>query len=353
MAATLQTSIIQASGSTTPNLTLDTAGNATVGGMVVPASSFKRNKLINGSMNVYQRGSVNATTSGAYTLDRWFVTPTGATVTVTQSTSTVPTNFTASLNVAGAASVTNVSAYQRIESINCQELVSGAKVTVSGYIYQSTGSAVTTATVALTTPTASDNYTSTSSAATTYTIPSFASATWTYFNNTFTLTTGCTNGLQVTIALGTSLTTGSFNLTGLQAEVGSVATPYERQIYSDQLAQCWRYCYKLYPDSSSSNPFFFESKCLSGTNALAGLTFPQRMRAVPSLTFEGAASNYGMYLTTTGAYLTVTSFSINTVTTSTFGLVNLNFGSATTANVSGWLTGLSQNSFGIRWEAEL
>jgi hypothetical protein len=247
MAAILKVdNITSASNTGTANLTLDASGNATVGGMVVPASSFKRNKLINGSMNVYQRGSVNATTSGAYTLDRWFVTPTGATVTVTQSTSTVPTNFTASLNVAGAASVTNVSAYQRIESINCQELVSGAKVTVSGYIYQSTGSAVTTATVALTTPTASDNYTSTSSAATTYTIPSFASATWTYFNNTFTLTTGCTNGLQVTIALGTSLTTGSLNLTGVQLEVGSVATPYERQIYSDQLAQCQRFYTKSY-----------------------------------------------------------------------------------------------------------
>ena len=245
MSATLRCDTIQNAASTNPNITLDGSANATVGGTLAMGSSFKRNKLINGSMNVYQRGSVNATTSGAYTLDRWFVTPTGATVTVTQSTSTVPTNFTASLNVAGAASVTNVSAYQRIESINCQELTSGSKVTVSGYIYQSTGSAVTTATVALVTPTASDNYTSTSSAATTYTIPSFASATWTYFSNTFTLTTGCTNGLQLTIALGTGLTTGSFNLTGVQLEVGSVATPYERQIYSDQLAQCYRY-YRRY-----------------------------------------------------------------------------------------------------------
>jgi len=346
MAATLQTSIIQASGSTTPNLTLDTAGNATVGGMVVPASSFKRNKLINGSMNVYQRGSVNATTSGAYTLDRWFVTPTGATVTVTQSTSTVPTNFTASLNVAGAASVTNVSAYQRIESINCQELVSGAKVTVSGYIYQSTGSAVTTATVALTTPTASDNYTSTSSAATTYTIPSFASATWTYFNNTFTLTTGCTNGLQVTIALGTSLTTGSFNLTGLQAEVGSVATPYERQIYSDQLAQCLRYYYRT-TGGSGGYAFLATGRTINATYGDVVYVLPTSMRTTPTLAYSSLShlqTNFG----------TLNTFSIETTNTST-NLVNtlalyVGPGNATSGlvqilqfqNSSGWVEFLSE-----------
>ena len=282
MAATLKLdTITNASNTGTANLTLDASGNATVGGMVVPASSFKRNKLINGSMNVYQRGSVTATTSGAYTLDRWFVTPTGASVTVTQSTSTVPTNFTASLNVAGAASVTNVSVYQRIESINCQELVSGAQVTVSGYIRQSTGSAVTTATVALTTPTASDNYTSTSSAASTYTIPSFASATWTYFSNTFTLTTGCTNGLQVTIALGTSLTTGSLNLTGVQLEIGSVATPYERQIYSDQLAQCQRYL-PAYTSGGSTSFLIAPGFEYSTTNAAATVTFPVPTRVAPT-----------------------------------------------------------------------
>ena len=303
MAATLKVDTIQNAASTNPNITLDGSANATVGGTLAMGSSFKRNKLINGSMNVYQRGSVAATTSGAYTLDRWFVTPTGATVTVTQSTATVPTNFTASLNVAGAASVTNVSAYQRIESINCQELTSGSKVTVSGYIYQSTGSAVTTATVALTTPTASDNYASTTSAATTYTIPSFASATWTYFSNTFTLTTGCTNGLQLTIALGTGLTTGSFNLTGVQLEVGSVATPYERQIYSEQLAQCQRY-YQVY---GGSDGYLIGGNVNAASDQYSMVIFPVKMRASPTATSSG---------TWTTSNVTTTKPSINTVSAS-------------------------------------
>jgi hypothetical protein len=241
MAATLKCDTIQNASSATANITLDTAGNATVGNTLAMGSSFLRNRLINGDMSVYQRGSVSATTTGAYTLDRWFVTPTGATVTVTQSTSVVPTGFADSLNVAGAASVTNVSVRQRIESVNTQDLASGVQVTVSGWIRQSTGSAVTTATIALAAPTALDNYTSTTSAATTYTLPSIPNATWTTFSNTFTLTASCVNGLQVTIALGTGLTTGSFNLTGLQLEVGSVATPFERRQYGQELMLCQRY----------------------------------------------------------------------------------------------------------------
>ena len=44
--------------------------------------------------------------------------------------------------------------------------------------------------------------------------------------------------------LGTGSST--FYITGVQLEVGSVATPYERQIYSDQLAQCQRYYQLVY-----------------------------------------------------------------------------------------------------------
>lgn len=254
---------------------LDANQNASITGTLAMGSSFLRNRLINGGMNVYQRGSVNATTSGAYTLDRWFVTPTGATVTVTQSTSVVPTGFGYSLNVAGAASVTNVSAYQRIESVNTQDLANGTVVTVSGWIRQSTGSAVTTATVALAAPTALDNYTSTTSAASTYTIPSIANATWVYFSNSFTLTTACTNGMQLTIALGTGLTTGSLNLTGLQLEVGA-ATPFERRQFGQELLLAQRYFQRY-----STPPLRGVASGTSAVNRLA-MVFPVQMRVTPT-----------------------------------------------------------------------
>jgi hypothetical protein len=285
--STLSVSKIKNSSSTIDNITLNSDGTNSLGVL----GSFNRNRLINGSMAVYQRGSVSATTSGAYTLDRWFVTPTGATVTVTQSTSTVPTGFANSLNVSGAASVTNVSVYQRIESVNTQDLASGVQVTVSGWIRQSTGSAVTTATIALTTPSAADNYASTSSAATTYTIPSIANATWVQFSNTFTLTASCVNGLQVTIALGTGLTTGSFNLSGLQLEVGSVATPFERRQYGQELALCQRYYYRVTASSANQTIGLFAANSTSG--GFGYVQFPVSMRATPSaIEQSGTAADY-------------------------------------------------------------
>ena len=284
--STLKVSTLQNASSATANISLDASGNATVGGTLAMSGSFARNRLINGDMSVYQRGSVAATTAGAYTLDRWFVTPTGATVTVTQSTSVVPTGFADSLNVAGAASVTNVSVYQRIESVNTQDLASGVQVTVSGRIYQSTGSAVTTATIALAAPTALDNYASTTSAATTYTLPSIPNATWTTFSNTFTLTTSCVNGLQVTIALGSGLTTGSFNLTGVQLEVGSVATPFERRQYGQELALCQRYY------ETSGDFQLFSGYVINGDVYYNPVRYQVVKRAVPSsVAFTDAANN--------------------------------------------------------------
>jgi len=296
--STLRVSTIQNASSSTANITLNTDGTNSLGVL----GSFARNRLINGDMSVYQRGSVAATTAGAYTLDRWFVTPTGATVTVTQSTSVVPTGFADSLNVAGAASVTDVSVYQRIESVNTQDLASGVQVTVSGRIYQSTGSAVTTATIALAAPTALDNYTSTTSAATTYTLPSIPNATWTTFSNTFTLTTSCVNGLQVTIALGTGLTSGSFNLTGVQLEVGSVATPFERRQFGQELVLCQRYFQK-------SLQFYNEGYVASSESVGCVSQFKATMRVAPTATTP-ALGNGGNMSGTTGLTFNITTNSM-------------------------------------------
>lgn len=337
MAATLKLDTLQNASSAVPNITLDTAGNATVGNTLAMGSSFLRNRIINGGMSCYQRGSVSATTSGAYTLDRWFVMPTGATVTVTQSTSTVPTGFANSLNVAGAASVTNVSVYQRIESVNTQDLASGVQVTVSGWIRQSTGSAVTTATVALTTPSAADNYTSTSSAATTYTIPSIANATWVQFSNTFTLTSSCVNGLQVTIALGTGLTTGSFNLTGVQLEVGSVATPFERRQYGTELMLCQRYLPVFSNVGNAGTAAVYVGQAYTTTQAAIPLTnlVPTRVPAT-GIVFSGTAT---LYTANAGATTNVTigfnSASLNATQVVATGNAVLVAGNATHLNFAG------------------
>jgi hypothetical protein len=290
-----------------------------------------RNLIINGGMQTYQRGSIVATTSGAYTLDRWFVTPTGASVTVTQSTSSPPTGFSAYLNVAGAASVTNCTIYQRIESVNCVNLTNGSTVTVSGYIYQSTGSSVSTATISLYAATSQDS-TYTTLAATAYTIPSIATGTWTKFSNTFTLTSACTNGVEVLLTLGGSLTTGILGLTGVQLEAGSQATPFEWRSYGVELDLCLRY-YEMVPSMAyrNSNGTVKAGNSIVGNmvgiligatgtgtaTAGHGLTYLESKRAAPTMTFSTRTTSYTNSVETYGGTTTYTALD---TTTSSFNV---------------------------------
>jgi hypothetical protein len=205
-----------------------------------PANGYIRNRIENGAMQVFQRGTQTITTAGGYALDRWIVTPIGASVSVTQSATAPPTGYAYYHSVASAASVTNCNVAQRVESKNVADLASGVTVTVSGYIYQNTGSSVTTTTINLLAATSADS-TYTTVAATAYAIPSIANATWTFFSNTFTLTSSCTNGVELRFSLGGALTTGIFGLTGIQLEFGSAATPFERLPFVAQLQRCAYY----------------------------------------------------------------------------------------------------------------
>lgn len=224
------------------------ANNISVTGTIAMGSSFKRNRLINGDMKIWQRGTsftVAATGSPTYTADRWGVSPTGASVGVTLGGG--PAGFSqTSLVVYGNSGLTSVQICQRIEAVNCVDL-SGKYVTVSGYIWQSTGSPLSGVTVRIARANAGDNYTSVTQMGSTYTIPTFPSSQWTRFTCTFTTDAYALNGVVLLIDTNTGYSNSAVvALNGMQLEVGTVATPYEFQMFSEQLAQCQRYYEKSY-----------------------------------------------------------------------------------------------------------
>jgi hypothetical protein len=250
--STLKAINVQHPSSSTTNIVNDSSGNVTVGnnltvtgtstiggnetvtGTVAMGSSFKRNRIINGNALVWQRGT-SGFTSG-YCTDRWFLNGANA---ASQSTD-VPSGFKYSLSFTNSAS-TSCGVSQRIESVNTTDLAS-QNVTVSFWFKRS--GAAGNLQVNLDYPTATDNYTSTGSIGATQVSASPATS-WTYYTVTFTsISANVVNGLQVSIFSnnGTSASLGGL-VTGVQLEVGTKATPYEMQIYSDQLAQCQRYCY--------------------------------------------------------------------------------------------------------------
>ena len=223
------------------------SGNETVTGTLVMGSSFKRNRIINGNMATDQRnaGAAQTITAGAalaYSVDRWYAYCTGANVTGQQVAGATANQYR--YRFTGAASVTAIGFAQRIEAINSADLA-GTTATLSVDLANSLLTTVTwTAYYANTTDTFGTlaSPTVTSIATGTFTVTS----TVTRYNAQISIPSAATTGLQILFTVGAQ-TSGTWTIGNVQLEPGSVATPYERQIYSDQLAQCQRYYYQTTP----------------------------------------------------------------------------------------------------------
>ena len=76
----------------------------------------------------------------------------------------------------------------------------------------------------------------------------------------------------------------TFYITGVQLEVGSVATPYERQIYSQQLQECLRY-YQIYRGATTGVDIarMFTGYTYQPLQTEFPFVFPTQMRAAPTL----------------------------------------------------------------------
>ena len=84
----------------------------------------------------------------------------------------------------------------------------------------------------------------------------------------------------------TWLTAGAstWDLTGLQMEVGSVATDFEHRSYGDELSRCQRY-YQTVPDSILTSGYGTDSGYSRGSHI-----YVQTMRTSPTLTITETSS---------------------------------------------------------------
>jgi hypothetical protein len=86
----------------------------------------------------------------------------------------------------------------------------------------------------------------------------------------------------------------TFYITGVQLEVGSNATPFERQLYSTQLAQCQRYYWRTI-GAASAFPSVNGSSYTATANFGTAIPFPVQMRTTPTVNKNGTwtVSNCG------------------------------------------------------------
>ena len=258
------------------NAILDASGgNTTTINSVTPTAynTMGKNRIINGAMEIWQRGtSLTSSSNQAYGFaDRWMTNIAG-TATWSQSADVPSSGFKYSLSVAGT-SATYAGIVQRIESNNCSDL-SGQSVTVSFWAKQSVGSSGIA--MALHHANSADAFGSvTSIGSTTFTLTS----SWAKYSYTFTnLPSGSLNGLQLTIYVNAASATDTILYTGVQLEIGSVATEFERRPYGMELQLCQRY-YQIYQQPPLRGVVVGTSSAFR-----MGMILPVQMRAAPTAT---------------------------------------------------------------------
>ena len=302
----------------TPSTTL--SGDVTVTGTMVMGSSFLRNRIINGDMRIDQRNagaSVTITTSNQYTVDRW---QGGATVSskfsVQQNAGSVtpPAGFTNYLGCTSlAATSLGASDYyvvqQKIEGLNIADLgwgTANARTVTLSFWVRSSLTGTFGGTIQNSSGGRSYVFTYTISAANTWeqksiTITGDTSGTWLTTNgigmyllfslgvgSTFSGTAGSWSGSNLLSATGATSVVGTngatFYITGVQLEIGTSATPFERRLYGQELANCQRYYAKITSGNPSDAAIIALGVTITTTNTVGLLPFRQQMRAVPTLT---------------------------------------------------------------------
>jgi len=307
-----------------------------------------RNLLINGEMKVAQRGAtITSPADAAYTLDQWRYGTAGAgAVTITQSTTVPNSTFTNSLKVdvttadASIAAADRYTIEQVIEGLRCSRVGFGTSaaqaVTLSFWVR------VDSAALSFPATFSGALWNSAGNRCYPFTYSVAASATWQKITTTIAGDTTGTwlqtsgVGLRLILALdvgsndlgtpgawaaaGTRGATGQCNfmgntandlyLTGVQLEVGSVATPFEYRGYGEELQGCQRYLWRK--TRVASTDFIAPGFNVGTTVGLVGLNFPVPMRAAPN----GSVSNNADFVVRhTGGSIDTTSITFNNTTT--------------------------------------
>ena len=286
----------------------------------------RRNLIINGAMQVAQRGtSATGVTSGGYkTCDRWGLNKAGSAVFTIEQSTDAPADFDKSFKTTvttGATLGSTEYGFYRyfFEGQDVAHLnwgTSNAKtVTLSFWVKSSiTGNhplligrqtqMVYPVTYTVNAANTWEYKTVTFAGPTSGTFGTGTSAGWeimfdvgtgtTYSATAGSWTTG--NYFGVTGAVKLSETTGAtWQITGVQLEVGSVATPFEHRSYGEELALCQRYYEKSFnddvaPSNVTTNVHF---------GRRGNITFKVTKRTAPTMVAYGSSvsgtSNWSWY----------------------------------------------------------
>ncbi len=276
-----------------------------------------KNRIINGAMMIDQRNAGASVTAndGIFGADRFKISTGYSSKATIQQSTTAPTGFNNSILLTSSAATSTASGdymtlIQTIEGLNVADLgwgTANAKTVTLSFWVRSSLTGTFGGSINNSGNSRSYVFTYTISAANTWeqktiTIAGDTSGTW--------LTT---NGIgfivRWSIVMGSTYSTASTNtwlagdyegatgqtqilntngatfyITGVQLEIGTSATPFERRLYGQELMNCYRYYYL--PSKGQMGAY------VTSSNITVGYTFPVTMRASPTLSGTSATFTY-------------------------------------------------------------
>jgi hypothetical protein len=166
-----------------------------------------------------------------------------------------------------------------------------------------------------------------------------------------TLQTSWATTVNANLAVGqtnlAAATNNYWQITGVQLEVGPVATPFEFKSYGQELAECQRYYYQVTNTSSGGRPVA-NVAYYSTTTAYGVLLFPTTMRATPSVSFTNVT---GWRIFSSGVARNSTDTAVNN--SSENGSTIVFTTSSATAGNAGWAESLGGVTASINFSSEL
>ena len=325
----------------------------------ITSAGKAHNLVINGAMRVAQRGT-SSTTSGIHTVDRIGCDFGGADENPTQEQVDVAAGTTPySLGFRKAFKITNgnqTSGAGASDYVRTDYKIEAQDVATSGWNYTSSSSNITLSFWVKSSVSKDFNFLihTTDGTAKLYpmTTGTLSADTWTKITKTIpgvsSLTFDNNNGtgiiFQIYQYLGTTYTAGSvtnnqwqnyssteqtpdqtttwwttnnatFELTGVQLEVGDSATDFEHLSFADDLRKCQRYCYTFNGDGSQGGDgqtVLSENGTLYNASAFfCSIEFKVTMRAKPTMSVTTGTNYYVFYSNNSGVDVTGSAIAMN------------------------------------------
>lgn len=338
-------------GELTVDTTKDTVvvhDGATAGGFPLMRQDFAnatsqlagmRNKIIDGKMEIDQRNAGSSVTANdnVFAVDRFRFSMTQSSKGTGQRSTVAPARFINSLLFTSTAATSlgagdQFAITQPIEGVNVSDLgwgAAGAQTVTLSFLVRSSLTGTFGGSLQNSAANRSYPFSYSISAANTWeqksiTVTGDTSGTWLTNNgigirlnfslgmgSTFSGTAGAWVGSNIQSVTGATSVVGTngatFYITGVQLEVGSVATPFEHRPYGLELALCQRYYQEI--GAAGANEFVYQFYSSASQVNYLPFAFPVRMRTSPTAVVAGTwtGSSFDVTTSSVGCRLNITS----------------------------------------------